>query len=289
MTRLDPDGLNAQYDNRARVPGHPAILERWSQASALAREQSSCLIDVAYGSGPNEMLDVFPCARANAPVLVYLHGGYWRALDKRDASFIAPVFVDAGALVVVPNYALCPAVTIEVIVLQMVRALVWVHAHAAQYGGDPQRIVVAGHSAGGHLAAMLLSCDWCAVARELPARLVHGALSVSGVFDLEPIRRTPFLQADLRLTPASVRRLSPARFPRPALAPLYTVVGADESEEFRRQNRLIRQAWGVEAVPVCEEVPGTNHFDVLHALADPHARLHRLALRLLGLAAMPSA
>ncbi len=286
MTRLDPVWLDAQYNNRARIPEHPAIFERWSDASTLARENSARRLDVAYGRRSNETLDIFPCARANAPVLVFIHGGWWRSLDKRDHSFIAPAFTQAGAMVVLPNYALCPAVTIETITLQMVRALSWVHRHAALYGGDPGRIVVAGHSAGGHLAAMMLSCLWRQVARDLPSQVVRSALSISGVFDLEPLRRTPFLQGDLRLTSQSVERLSPARFPAPE-GTLFAAVGADESDEFLRQNRLIQRAWGTRAVPVCEAIADTHHLNVLHELADPKARLHRLALQLLGLAELP--
>jgi arylformamidase len=286
MARPDPAWLDVQYNNRARIPEHAAIFEGWRQASALAREKSLCHTDIAYGTEPGETLDVFTAARADAPVLVFIHGGWWRSLDKRDHSFIAPAFTQAGAMVVVPNYTLCPAVTIEAITLQMVRALAWVYRHAARYGGDPKRIVVAGHSAGGHLAAMLLSCRWQGVASDLPARLMPSALSISGVFDLEPVRRTPFLQADLRLTRASARRLSPVHFPPPA-GRLLTTVGADESAEFLRQNRLIQGAWGTRAVPVCEAIPGTHHLNVLHALADPTARLHQLALALLGLSAVP--
>ena len=280
MTRLTPDWLDAQYNNRARIPEHGQIFERWAAASALARDRSLCHLDVAYGADPGETLDVFTTARPNAPVLVFIHGGWWRSLDKRDHSFVAPAFTQAGAMVVVPNYALCPSVTIETIVLQMVAALVWVHKHAARYGGDPGRIVVAGHSAGGHLAAMLLSCRWQEIAPDLPARLVASALSISGLFDLEPLRHTPHLQADLRLTPAAVARLSPVRFAPPE-GKLYAVVGADESEEFLRQNQLIRSAWGERAVPVCESVAGEHHFGVVHALVDPDARLHALALDLL--------
>ena len=283
MSRPPPAAwLDAQYNNRARIPEHAQIFERWAAASALAREKSLCHIDVGYGTEPSETLDVFTSPRANAPVLVFIHGGWWRSLDKRDHSFVAPAFAQAGAMVVVPNYALCPAVTIETIALQLVRALVWVHRHAARYGGDPGRIVVAGHSAGGHLAAMLLSCRWNDVAPDLPAQLVHSALSISGVFDLEPLRRTPYLQVDLRLTPTAVARLSPARF-GPPTGKLYATVGADESEEFLRQNQLIRSAWGADAVPVCEAIAGAHHMSVLHMLADPDARLHALALDLLGL------
>lgn len=279
----DPAWLETQYNNRARVPEYGAIFERWRAASALARQAGAAHLDIAYGPGEMETLDLFPTAAHDAPVLVFVHGGYWRSLDKADHSFVAPAFTAAGALVVVPNYALCPAVTIEQITLQTVAALAWTWRNAARFGGDPRRIVVVGHSAGGHLAAMLLSCRWKQVDAELPAQLLNGALSISGLYDLEPLRNTPSLQADLRLTPASVRRLSPAFFPRPR-GPLYSVVGANESDEFLRQNRLIRDVWGPTAVPVCETVVGRHHFDVLTELADPASRLHGLALRLLGLA-----
>ena len=282
MSRYDAEGLNAQYDNRARVADHARHLARWPEASALARVQVDGRLDLRYGAGPSETLDLFLPSQGSAPVLVYLHGGYWRALDKSDFSFVAPAFTQAGALVAVPNYALCPAVSIEDITWQMVRALQWLWQNVAQYGGDPQRIAVVGHSAGGHLAAMMLSCRWKQVDEALPAQLVGGAMSISGLFDLEPLRHTPFLQADLKLTPASVRRLSPAFFPRPK-GKLYAVVGAAESEEFLRQNQLIRDVWGPTAVPVCETLPGRNHFDVLESLVDPAGRLHDLALRLLGL------
>jgi arylformamidase len=188
---------------------------------------------------------------------------------------------------VLPNYALCPAVSIPQITMQMVRALAWTWRHIAQYGGDPQRITVAGHSAGGHLAAMLLACDWRAYAPDLPADLLKNALSISGLYDLEPMRHTPFLKDSLRLTPEQVRQASPALLPRPSQGTLYSVAGANESAEFLRQNRLIQQAWGDKTVPVCESQPGLNHFSVLEALAEPSHRLHRLALDLLGIQALP--
>jgi arylformamidase len=282
VPRDDPVWLNAQYNNRERVADHARHLAHWAEASALTRSRSDCRLDLRYGDTPQETLDLFPAPQAGAPVLVFVHGGYWRALDKSDFSFVAPVFTQAGAMVVVPNYALCPAVSIEQITWQLVRALQWVWQHAAAHGGDAQRIVVAGHSAGGHLAGMLLSCRWKQVDEALPVQLLSGALSISGLFDLEPLRHTPFLQADLKLTPASVRRLSPAFFPRPK-GKLYAVVGAAESDEFLRQNQLIRDVWGPTAVPVCETVPGHNHFSVLESLVDPDGRLHDLTARLLGL------
>ncbi|MEP6874974.1 MAG: alpha/beta hydrolase [Burkholderiales bacterium] len=284
MPRPTPAWFDTQYNNRARIPEHPAILRHWHDASVQARARHADMRELAYGTDASERLDLFPAAgiTSGAPVLVYLHGGYWRALDKRDQSFIAPAFVDAGAMVVVPNYALCPAVSIEQIVMQMVQALVWVHRHAAEHGGDPARIVVAGHSAGGHLAAMLLACDWRTVAPDLPPDLVKAALSVSGLYALEPLRHTPFLAPELKLTNASARRLSPALMPAPR-GTLVAVVGADESEEFLRQTDLIEKVWGPRTVIAAERVAQRHHMNVLHELADPLSRTHRWGLQLLGL------
>ena len=282
--RLDPTWLDAQYNNRARVPDCAAVMQRWAEASALARQGATAArLDVRYGDGAGETLDIFPAANPGAPILVFIHGGYWRALDKADHSFVAPAFNAQGATVVVPNYALCPAVSIEHITLQMARAVAWVWRHADSFGGDAARIALAGHSAGGHLAAMLLSCRWRELADDLPAQPLTGALAISGLYDLEPLRHTPLLQGDLKLTPQSVARLSPAFFPRPKAAKLHAIVGLEESDEFLRQNHLIRDVWGPTAVPVCETVPGANHFTVLNRLADSASRPHELALRLLGL------
>jgi arylformamidase len=290
-TPHSPEWYDRQYNNRALIPEHPAILQGWADRSASARTRlrDASHLDVPYtargASDPGERLDIF-LPRAGtprpAPVLVHIHGGYWRALDKRDQSFVAEPFVDAGALVVVPNYTLCPAVTIDAIVMQMVHAVAWTWRHAHEYGADAARIVVAGHSAGGHLAAMMQRCLWPDVADDLPANLVRCAVSISGLFDLEPLRHAAFLAGDLRLTEASARRLSPAWMPAPA-GTLVALVGERETDEFRRQNRLIRERWGLGVVTVCEEVPGRHHLDILDDLVDPAQRMHRLTLDALGL------
>ncbi len=288
MASWDKKWLDRMYNNRALVPEHAAHFAQWADASGDAREVHAHKLDVAYGDGPMETLDVFPRSHlapqpapaAGAPVVVFIHGGWWRSLDKAEHSFIAPAFTNQGACVMMPNYALCPAVTIPQITLQMVKALAWVYRNARKYGGDPNRIYVVGHSAGGHLATMLLNCLWPAYAKDLPADLVKGAMSISGLYDLEPIMHTPFLKDSLKLTPEQVRLASPAWLPVPKQGVLYTVAGGDESAEFIRHNQLIQKAWGKKVVPVCETIPGKNHFSVLEDLTAPWTHLHQLASRL---------
>ncbi len=278
MTLNDPVWLDRMYNNRARVPEHPAYFSRWAEESAHVRATARASLDVRYGEGLNETLDIFPADSPDAPVMLFIHGGYWRSLDKSDHSFLAPAFTRKGVCVVIPNYALCPGtpgqpVTIPDIAWQMAKALEWLTQHAAAHGGDPCRITVAGHSAGGHLAAMLLG---------LKTRPPRSALSMSGLYDLRPLMHTPSLQAALQLTEADARRASPALWPAPRTGRLYSVVGGKESEEFLRHNALIRKAWGARAVPVCEVLPGLDHFSIVDALADPDHALHRYAMQLLA-------
>jgi arylformamidase len=287
LRRGTPAWYDSMYNNRALVPDFADHFARWQSASEATRSQLQCTLDVAYGTGLNETLDIFPAQNPNAPVVVFIHGGYWRSLDKSDQSFVAPALNAMGACVVIVNYALCPetqgqAVTVPDIGLQMAHALAWTHRHIAAYGGDPQRITLAGHSAGGHLAAMLLACDWKAVDKKLPTHLVSKALSISGLFDLTSVRKAPFIQASLHLTAKQVKMASPALWASPKKRVLYTVAGGDESPEFLRQNRLIHQTWGPRAVPVCEVLPGLNHFSVLGDLLHSGTRLNDLMRQLIA-------
>jgi arylformamidase len=283
MTKRDAAALDKLYNNRLLVPECIDILQRWTQDSATVRRSEDCKLDIAYGLGDKEKLDVFPSATSSksAPVLIFIHGGYWRSLDKADQSFLAPAFTKQGSCVVIPNYSLCPAVTVSDIVLQLVKAVAWVYKNIDKYGGDPKRITVAGHSAGGHLVAMLLSCLWGKFDKTLPNDVVKNALSISGLFEMETPMYSPYLQDSLHLTPPEVKRISPAWMPAPKQGKLYSVVGGDESPEFLRHNQLIQDAWGKQVVPMCEQLPSLNHFTVLESLCQPESRLHRLAQELL--------
>jgi len=285
----DPAWLERMYNIRALVPDHMAYFDRWARESAEARASLPCQLDVAYGEGVGERLDIFPArgpGGGRAPVMVFIHGGGWRSLDKAEHAFLAPAFTQAGVCVVLVNYALCPGtpqapVTVPYIVRQMEKALAWVGRHIAGQGGDPGRITVAGHSAGGQLAALLLTSVWPLIDMDLPDGLVRSVLSISGVYDLEPVMHTPFLQQDLHLTEQQVLQCSPARLLEPPSGLLHCVVGGDESPEFQRQNRLLQEAWGSHTVPRCQVLEGLNHFSILDTLARPGQDLHHMALNLL--------
>jgi arylformamidase len=263
MTQRDGAWYDRMYNNRALVPEHAAHFAHWRDASAQVRATHRCFQDVAYGRGLNESLDIFPSDTAGdkAPVVVFIHGGYWRSLDKADHSFIAPTFTAQGAHVVVPNYALCPAVTVSDITLQMVKCVAWVWRNIHRFCGDPSRITLVGHSAGAHL--------------------VTKALSISGLYELESVQATPYLKDSLRLTDDVVLRNSPAWMPAPKQGTLYSVAGGIESEEFIRHNFLIRQSWGKDRVPVAETLDGLQHFSIVEAMTQSGHRLNTLALELL--------
>ncbi|MDH4115704.1 MAG: alpha/beta hydrolase [Burkholderiaceae bacterium] len=276
---LNPEVLEREYNARASIPDHPEIFARWAEQGALTRRRRAGLIDVPYGDDAGERLDFFPTPQDRPPLLVFIHGGYWRSLDKFDFSWIAPTFLDAGAAVALLNYGLTPRVTVEEIVRQQLKAMAWLYRRADDLGFDRDRIVVSGHSAGGHLTAMMMAAQWPAFDPGLPADLIKGGLAISGIYDLEPLVPLPFINADLRLDAAAARRLSPVHMPPATPSPLVTAVGGLESAEFKRQTQLIRRAWPKNAREDLD-VPGANHLTVCDQLAVESSPLFHAALAL---------
>lgn len=279
----DQATLDRELNLRGRWPEHAQFFERWARDSAAARESLPCRLDLPYGTTPAETLDFFPAAGgAAAPLLAFIHGGYWQGLDKGDFSYLAPAFVSSGIAFASLNYVLAPAGTIGTMIDQVRRALAWLHRHADAQGIDPGRIVVAGHSAGGHLAAMAVSTDWPAFAPDLPAGLLAGGCAISGVYDLEPIRLS-YHNKVLNIAPEQARPWSPLRcLPRHA-RPLLLAVGSEETAEFLRQQAEYAAALAAGGLP-CREVPmtGLHHFNAVDALGDRRHGLHEAVRDLLA-------
>ena len=262
----------AEYNNRARVPEHPEIFARWAGEAEFFRAEmfknNRAELGLTYGSTPRQTVDLFLAeGHENAPLAIFIHGGWWRSLDPSMFSHMARGPNGRGISVAVVGYDLCPNVTIADIVEQMRRmcAFLWQRFN--------RRMMVYGHSAGGHLAAALVATDWRALYPKAPADLVPAAYSISGVFDLAPLLQTSVNQ-DLRLDAAQARRLSPQFWPIAAGRIFDAVAGGLESSEFKRQSRAIAQTWqqtGAQAR--YEEVPGTNHFTVIDPLSDPQSAM----------------
>jgi arylformamidase len=282
MNAPDKAFLSKEYNNRELVPDHPHYFARWQEASAQARARMSSHLDLRYGAMPGESLDLFPARKGDGSCLMFIHGGYWRAFDKKDHSFLAPALVDAGVSLAVVNYDLCPKVTIPDIVQQMLRASRWLWLNAERYGMDQDRLYVGGHSAGGHLTAMMMCALWPTFDRRLPKDLWKGGLAISGVYDLRPILHVDFLQADLRLDEETAVRASPALMTPATRCPVMTCVGGKESSEFHRQNAMIGERWRA-AFAGDIPMPGTHHFSVLEGLADQKSALFAGARRLMKL------
>ncbi|CAG2142400.1 alpha/beta hydrolase [Cupriavidus plantarum] len=286
----DPAFYTQAYNNRALVPDHPVHMARWAADSALVRARVTFREGLSYGASDSpyayaETLDYFPAVTsvdfALPPLLVFIHGGYFRSFDKSDHSFVATQLPRKGVSVAVVNYALCPEVSVEAIVRQVLQSVAWLYRQADELGHDRDRIYLAGHSVGGHLVAMLMAALWPQFGADLPADLVKGGVSISGLYDLEPLRRAEFLQADLQLTEADVARLSPAFLTPATDAPFITAVGELESSEFHRQKALIRAAWPNnvrEDIPL----PGKHHFNVMDDLTREGTPLLRAILAMVG-------
>lgn len=278
----DRAGLDAQYNLRAAVPNAVECLGECARRSGIVRATLNLKLDVPFGPSHGERLNLFPAPKPGAPVLAFIHGGYWQRLDKNDFDYIAEPFAAAGIAVVNFNYALAPSVTLDEILRQVRAAIAWTWREARSFNGDPGRIHIAGHSAGGHLAAMAALTDWPAFVPGLPANVVQSAMAISGVYDLEPIRLC-YINDVLRLDEATARRNSPLGQVRKNMPPVTLAVGADETRDFLRQQRefaaALKQAGAsVEAL----EVANRHHFDVILDLGDRATMLHRKLRQPLG-------
>lgn len=273
---LSPDDLDREYNPRIGVDDAPALFARWQQRAASAQAGLPSLRDLAYGGTANTRLDLYPAQATNgaaSPLLVFIHGGYWRSQTKENFSWVAPPFVERGIHVALVEYDLAPTATLTTIVAQVRQSLDWLHRHAADHGCAPTQVVVSGHSAGGHLALMTA----CAPAA---AASIRGVVAISALTDLGPIQRTPWLDVDLHLTDEEVIALSPARLTPVPEIDVVCAVGALESSQFHWQQARLARHWG-ERVTQALDLPGRHHFTACDALAEPTHPLFEATLALL--------
>ncbi len=282
LSRAD---LDFQYNNRERVPNHAEIYAGWGPACTAVRTDFDTRLDVAYGDHAREKLDIFlPKGSGDGPSLpirIFYHGGFWMSRDKEDSHFIVRGQVEAGAVVISVEYALIPAVDMTELVRQCRAAVAWVWNNVGSFNGDADRLFVSGHSAGGHIAAMMQATDWTEWG--LPANAVKGSAALSGIYDLAPMRNC-YIDDTLHLSEDDVAAYSPE-----FLAPLgggstLIAFGGDETAEFHRQSEALAAAWKTKG-PAVElmNVPGANHFTILNHYADPASDLCRAMVRQLGL------
>ncbi len=266
-----------EYDNRARVPEHPQIFERWDVETAAYRGSAKgAQLGLSYGPSPRNSIDLFPGNDANndAPLAMFIHGGWWRALDPKTFSQMAKGPNAHGVTVAIVGYDLCPTVSIATIIEQMRAAVLHLWRH------HKKRICVYGHSAGGHLAACMVATEWTTLDPTAPNDLVPAAYAVSGVFDLAPLTKVS-QNADLRLTDKTAHDASPLYWQVPAGRTLDAVVGGIESSEFLRQSKTIADAWRQGMADTrYEEIPGADHFTVLDPLSDPDSAMTKRVVEL---------
>jgi arylformamidase len=271
-----PD-YEVEYNNRARVPEHPAIIAQWGEDAAAFRASANCELGVSYGDSERQVYDLFrPQMQAGDALVMFIHGGYWQGLHPSRFSHMARGLTQSGVPVAVVGYDLCPQVTVGQIIWQMraAAAALWRRFHVP--------IVAVGHSAGGHLAACLLATDWPMFGPDLPKDMVRAAYGFSGVYNLKPLTETS-LNGALQLTFEEAEARSPFFWPAPAGLTLDAVVGAQESSEFLKQSRRIVDVWGLAGVRTrYEEIAGANHFTVIAPLTERSSTVTRRIAELAG-------
>lgn len=263
----DQEQLDRQYDNSRAVPDYERFFTLYRELSERARRELTCRLDVAYGTSSMEKLDLFPSGKSDAPTWIFIHGGYWRRLDKSDFSFPAEPFTNAGVSYISVNYALAPNVSVAEIVRQVRTATRWTLEHCAEWEGDPERVYVGGHSVGGQLAALAALTE-----------PVQGLTSISGLADLEPVRLS-YANEWARLARDDIVPLSPIHQIPERELPLIAYAGAKETDEFRRQTAILADAWRARGYPVDEGyVAGEDHFSIALELHDASSDLTKAIL-----------
>jgi len=266
----DQVALNHQYNNRELVPHYQQYFDLWPVLNREVLDQFTFLRDIPYGDGLNEKLDIYPAQRKGGPTMIFIHGGYWQMMDRADFRFIAKAFVPHDIHTVIIGYPLAPAVTISRIIQSVRKALTWIHHQINAYGGDPDHLYLSGHSAGGHLASLMITREYAPDDIKL-----RGVTALSGLYDLVPIQLS-HVNIPIGMSKQEAIDCSPLHY-TPNSTPLTLAVGADESDEYHAQLHSLVDVWSTSNDAIQSVIlPGVNHFSILSELLDSQSTLYSL-------------
>ena len=269
---IDPI-LEKGYNVRLLVDDFDGLIEKWSKWSEDFRANADSSLDCQYGDGEKDKLDIFRCGKPNAPLFIFIHGGYWQRGDKSIYSFVAHSFVSSGIDVALIGYQLCPGASMTNIVEKIREAIVWIWNNADDYSISKHRINVSGHSAGGHITGMVLATDWSKISNDLPEDIVKTGIPISGLYQLDPIRKTTIADA-LELDDAESLALSPHFFEPKTDAPILVTLGGGETPEFHWQTDNFVNKWkGLKASLDYFAEPDVDHFGVVERLANLESQI----------------
>lgn len=279
----DQESLDNQYNTRLHVPEFADYFKRWEELSRETEQKLPVIKDVAYGNLPRERLDIYPSVQPSSKTVVFIHGGYWQTLDKSLFQFIANGFHSYGVTTVLVTYPLAPEASIDQIVSSCRKAIQWLYNNLSEFNADPDQMYVTGHSAGGHLAAMLMATDWKVFDPHLPSDVLKGVCAVSGLFNLVPIQRS-YLNAVLKIDTETAKWNSPVGLEPLSTCSLIVAVGEAESAEFRDQSKEFYDCWkGKGAGIQLLQLPGENHYSIAEAIVDKQSPLHQALVELMEL------
>lgn len=277
--QYDQTELDRQYNNRLQVPEWSTHLHRWASTSREAENKYSPVKDIAYGEGLLETLDIFPSSQPNSKVLVFIHGGYWHKLDKSDFQFMGAGFHSYNITTVIINYPLAPHVTIDQIVQSCRKALEWVSLNISDYNGNPEQFYVVGHSAGGHLASMMLTGDAAWASTRVKIR---GVCAMSGLYNLLPVQLSDINEI-LQMNDHTVLQYSPVKLKPVIFCPTIIAVGGDEAAEYKAQSEELFECWKDEAPVILVEIEDSNHYSIIEEAAQHGTDMHQQLKMLMDL------